>query len=388
VKPLAGLRILTFEQFGAGPYGSMFLADLGAEVIKIENPAAGGDASRHVGPHALGPNDSQYFQTFNLNKRSVALDIKTAEGRRAFHELVAGSEAVVNNLRGDLPAKLGIDFAGLRAIKPSIVCLHISAYGRGNSREAWPGYDYLMQAESGLMSLTGEPDGPPSRIGQSMIDYMTGMTGAVGLLSAIMRARATGQGGDVDTCLFDVAVHQLAYSGTWYLNTGEVPRRQPRSAHPSLVPVQTVRTADGWIYVMCMKDKFADELLSAIGDETLSSDPRFASQASRRAHRQELTEALDAAMSRQPTAHWLALLQGRVPVAPIYDVAEAFASPFLDEAEMVNTVAHPEKPDLQVLANPIRIDGERLSQRACSALGADDEALLASAHSEPLRSLA
>jgi len=385
VKPLTGLRILTFEQFGAAPYGTMFLADLGAEVIKIENPAAGGDASRHVGPHALGPDDSQYFQTFNLNKRSVALDIKTPAGRRALLDLVESADAVVNNLRGDLPAKLAIDYAGLRDAKPSIVCLHISAYGRNNSRTAWPGYDYLMQAEAGLMSITGEPDGPPSRIGQSMIDYMSGLTGMVGLLSCVIRARDTGQGCDVDTCLFDVATHQLAYSGTWFLNTGEVPARQPRSSHPSLVPVQIVRTADGWIYVMCMKDKFWEELADTVGGPTLKADPRFATQAARRAHRGELTTALDEAMSTRPTAAWLECLSGKVPVAPIYDVGEAFESPFMAEADMVRTVAHPARADLRVLANPIRVDGERLSQVACSSLGADTEALLANPEPERLR---
>jgi crotonobetainyl-CoA:carnitine CoA-transferase CaiB-like acyl-CoA transferase len=363
----------------------MFLADLGAEVIKIENPAAGGDASRHVGPHALGPDDSQYFQTFNLNKRSVALDVKSTEGRRALLSLVEGADAVVNNLRGDLPATLGIDYAGLRDTKPSIVCLHISAYGRANSRRAWPGYDYLMQAESGLMSITGEPDGPPSRIGQSMVDYMTGLTGAVGLLSCVFRARETGQGCDVDTCLFDVATHQLAYSGTWFLNTGEVPARQPRSSHPSLVPVQIVRTADGWIYVMCMKDKFWEELLETIGRPALKSDPRFTSQAARRTHRRELTTALDDAMVTHPTAFWLERLSGKVPVAPIYDVREAFESPFMSEADMVRTVAHPAQAELRVLANPIRVDGDRLSQAACSSLGADTAALLHRPEAERLR---
>ncbi len=376
-KPLSGLRILTLEQFGAAPYGSMFLADLGAEVIKVENPASGGDAARQIGPHLLGPDDSQYFQTFNMNKRSVALDIKTPEGREAFMGLVAGADAVVNNLRGDLPAALKIDYASLRATKPSIVCLHISAYGRENSRKAWPGYDYLMQAEAGLMSITGEPEGPPSRIGQSMIDYMTGMTGMVGLLSCIMRARETGQGCDVDTCLFDVAVHQLAYSGTWYLNTGEVPGRQPRSSHPSLAPVQIVRTQDGWIYVMCMKDKFWHGLADAIDRPALKADPLFATQAARRAHRGELTAALDEAMAARPTAAWLERLAGIIPVAPIYDVDEAFANPFMSEADMVRTVPHPARADLRVLANPIRVDGERLSQVAAAGLGEDTAALIA-----------
>ena len=376
VKPLTGLRILALEQFGAGPYGTMFLADLGAEVIKIENPEGGGDASRQVGPHALGPDDSQYFQTFNLSKRSVALDIKSEEGRRAFLDLVRTADAVVNNLRGDLPAKLAIDYAGLRATNPKVVCLHISAYGRGNSRESWPGYDFLMQAESGLMSLTGEPDGPPSRTGQSMIDYMSGITGMVGLLSCVLRARETGQGCDVDTCLFDVAIHQISYSGTWFLNTGEVPRRHARSAHPSLIPVQTVRTADGWIYVMCMKPKFWEILAELIGRPELARDERFATAPARIAHRDELTPLLDEAMSHRTTAEWLEQLSGRVPVAPIYDVDQAFASPFMAEAGMIRDVPHPVRPDFRALANPIKVDGERLSQAACRPLGADNAALL------------
>lgn len=383
MKPLAGMRVLTLEQFGAAPYGTMFLADLGAEVVKIENPAAGGDASRAVGPHMLGRGDSQYFQSFNLNKRSVALDIKTEEGRHAFLSLVAGAEAVVNNLRGDLPASLGLDYASLRETNPAIVCLHISAYGRDNSRASWPGYDFLMQAEAGLMSMTGEPDRAPSRIGLSMIDYMTGITGMVGLLACVMRARQTGEGCDVDASLFDVATHQLAYAGTWFLNTGEVPRRLPRSAHPSLVPVQTVRTADGWMYVMCMKDKFWEGLADRVGRSDLKADPRFSSQGARLKNRDALTALLDEAMSKKPTAAWLEVLTGTLPVAPIYDVDEAFANPFMAQTAMVSAVEHPAAGTLKVLANPLKIDGARLSQRACPPLGADNQALLGAAEEAP-----
>jgi crotonobetainyl-CoA:carnitine CoA-transferase CaiB-like acyl-CoA transferase len=354
MRPLEGMRVLALEQFGAAPYGTMFLADLGAEVVKIENPATGGDASRAVGPHMLGSGDSQYFQAFNLNKRSVALDIKTPEGREALLGLVAGAEAVVNNLRGDLPETLGIDYAGLKAANPAIVCLHISAYGRDNSRKTWPGYDFLMQAEAGLMSMTGEPDRAPSRIGLSMIDYMTGITGMVGLLSCVMQARQTRRGCDVDTSLFEVATHQLAYQGTWFLNTGEVPHRMARSAHASLVPVQTVR----------------------IGRSDLKADPRFANQVTRLKNRDELTVLLDEAMSARPTDEWLKMLTGTIPVAPIYDVDEAFANPFMTEADMVRTVVHPAKPELKVLANPLKIDGRRLEQKACAPLGADNAELL------------
>ena len=188
-KPLEGIRVLTLEQFGAGPYGTMFLAELGAEVIKVEAPD--GDPSRQVGPYKLGKDDSEYFQAWNLGKKSVTIDMKSAEGRRQFEALVKTADCVVNNLRGTQPAKLAIDYASLNHLKPSIVCLHISAYGRANERKDWPGYDFLMQAEAGLMELTGEPDGAPTRVGVSMIDSMSGLTGIVGLLSCLLRARAT-----------------------------------------------------------------------------------------------------------------------------------------------------------------------------------------------------
>ena len=376
-RPLAGMRVLTLEQFGAAPYGSMYLADLGAEVIKVENPATGGDVGRGVGPHFLGPNDSQYFQTWGSNKKSVALDLKTEEGQAAFRELVRGAEAVINNMRGDQPEKLGLDFAALRAVNPAVVCLHISAYGRDNDRKAWPGFDYLMQAEAGLMSMTGEPDQPPARFGLSLIDFMTGMTGVVGLLSCVMRARATGRGCDVDASLFDVALHQLSYPGTWYLNGGAMPSRAPRSAHLSVAPVQTFRTADGWIYVMCMTDRAWDMLLERIGRPELGADPRFSSQAARRDNRAALETALDAVFMTAATEDWLARLRGAVAVAPIYDVAQAFANPFVAETGMVRQVPHPADPEFRMLANPLKIDGERPSQAVCSPLGADNASLLA-----------
>lgn len=374
-KPLEGIRVLTLEQFGAGPYGTMFLAELGAEVIKIEAPQ-GGDPSRQVGPYKLGENDSEYFQAWNLGKKSVTLDMKSEAGRRQFEALVKGADCVVNNMRGTQPGKLGIDYASLKHLKPSIVCLHISAYGRDNERKDWPGYDFLMQAEAGLMELTGEPDGPPTRVGVSMIDSMSGLTGIVGLLSCLLRARTTGQGCDVDTCLYDVAMHQLTYPGLWYLNEGDVSPRVPRSAHLSLAPVQTFPTKDGWIYIMCMTQKFWVELCKVMGRGDLAADPRFPDPNTRAKNRAALSAELDVTFRTRTTAEWLAAMNGLLPAAPVYRLDQALDSSFARETGMVAAVPHPVKGDLRILANPLRIDGERLAQAACSPLGADNEALL------------
>jgi crotonobetainyl-CoA:carnitine CoA-transferase CaiB-like acyl-CoA transferase len=376
-RPLEGMRVVSVEQYGAAPYGTMLLAELGAEVIKVENAETGGDPARHVGPHMLGPADSQYFQAWNLGKRSVALDIKHPEGRARFEELVRTADAVVNNLRGNLPARLGLDYPRLGQVNPAVVCLHISAYGRDNERASWPGYDYLMQAEVGLMSLTGEPDGPPARVGASMIDAMTGLTGMVGLLSAVLRARRTGTGCDVDTCLFDVAMHQLSYSAMWYLNEGQASGRLPRSSHLSLVPVQTFPTADGWIFVMCMTAKFWLSLCDAIGRPDLPRDPRFADFPARLRNRDALTAVLDDELRKAPTEHWLRVLAGLLPVAPVYDLPEALGSDFVRANGMVRSIPHPAKPEMmKVLANPLRINGVRPEQSACAPLGADNAALL------------
>jgi crotonobetainyl-CoA:carnitine CoA-transferase CaiB-like acyl-CoA transferase len=375
MKPLQGVRIVSVEQFGAAPYGTMLLADLGAEVIKIENAAINGDPARKTGPYFLGENDSEYYQAFNINKKSVAIDLRSAEGKAALGKLIATADVLVNNLRGDLPAKMGLDYKTLSASNPKLVCVHVSAYGRDNERASWPGYDYLMQAESGLMHLTGEPDGPPSRIGApSMIDQTTGLTMAVGLLSAVIQARASGKGCDVDTCLLDVALHQLGYVATWYLNEGHTSTRQPRSAHFSVAPVQTFPTSDGWVFIMCMTDKFWGELLSAIGRTDLASDPRFTTQALRQANRGPLMNAIDSEMKKQPTEFWLKRLNGVLPIAPVLELPQALDSPFLQATEMIHTIGHPAKPGMRVLSNPIKINGERLSQKPCSPYGADTAA--------------
>ena len=372
--PLQGIRLLAVEQYGAGPYGTMHLADLGAEVIKIESPP-GGDVSRATGPFFLGEGDSQFFQTFNLNKRSLRLDLKAAAGREVFERLVGSADAVLNNLRGDQPVKLGLDYATLGKLNPKIVCAHLSAYGRDNERAAWPGYDYLMQAEAGFMALTGEPGQPPSRFGLSMVDYMTGTTMAMGLLAALLGAGRSGLGGDVDVSLFDVALHQLTYPATWYLNAGHETTRLERSAHPSTVPCQVYRTADGWVMVMCMLEKFWQTFIAGIDCPSVATDSRFADFPARRANREALTPLVDEALMRHDTAHWVAQFAGKIPIAPVLDIAHALDNPYVERIGMLQSVDHPQGPQ-RMLRSPIKLDGQRLSGMACPPLSADAEALL------------
>jgi len=381
--PLAGLRVLTFENFGAGPFGSMYLADLGAEVIKIESRAQGGDATRSMGPFFLGEHDSHFFQTFNLNKKSVLLDLKRPEGQQAFRRLVRTADVVMNNLRGDQPEKLGLDYAALGPVNPRILCAHLSAYGRDNERKGWPGYDYLMQAEAGYLHLTGEPGTPPARMGLSIIDYMTGITTAVAVLAALVGVLKNGRGRDIDVSLFDVALHQLTYPGNWYLNEGHPTERLPRSSHPSAVPVQLFKTRNGWIFVMCMTEKFWQALLSVLGREDLATDPLYCDSRARRVNRDALTAVLDAVFGRETTQHWLGLLQGLLPVAPVYDLPQALDNPFAKAIGMVRPLAHPVRPDFRVVANPIKLDGERLPSRRAPELGEHTDELLGEAGFSP-----
>ena len=374
--PLAGLRVLAVEQYGAGPFGTTYLADLGAEVIKIENHKDGGDVGRAVGPHFFGAGDSHFFQTFNRNKKSLTLDLKHPEGIAVFHRLVRDADAVLDNLRGDLPAKLGLTYTALKQFNPRVVCTHLSAYGRTGSRTAWPGYDYLMQAEAGHMMLTGEPDGAPTRYGLSIVDLMTGLAAAFGLLAGVLRARATGVGADIDTSLFDVALHNLNYPGAWHLNGGHTTARTARSGHPSLVPSQLYRTRDGWLFIMCNKEKFWGLLAHELGHPEWISDPDFANFAARLKHRDRVTQMLDAALMADTTTAWIERLAGKVPVAPVFDVAQALDSAFVTERGGVQDFHYADGRSARLMTNPIRVDGVALPHRAAPRMGEDNVALL------------
>jgi crotonobetainyl-CoA:carnitine CoA-transferase CaiB-like acyl-CoA transferase len=331
----------------------------------------GGDVSRATGPHFLGENDSQFFQTFSRAKQSAALEIKTLEGRARFEDLVRGADGVVNNLRGDQPAKMRLTYADLRAINPKIVCAHLSAYGRDNERAAWPGYDYLMQAEAGFLHMSGEPDGPPVRCGLSIVDFHTGSQFALGILAAIMKAQRTGEGCDIDVSLFDVALHQLSYPATWYLNEGVKTGRLPRGAHPSIAPSQLFKTKDGWLMLMCQTPKFWELFCARVGREDLKADPRFATIPARRENLEALTETLDAVFVTRETQAWIELLGGHVPIAPVLDIGQALDNPFVGAIGMVDSVVHPDAAGgrLHMLAAPIKVNGKRAAGKRAPKLG-------------------
>ena len=377
MRPLEDVRILALEQFGAGPYGSLHLADLGAEVIKIEDPAEGGDVSRYVPPFNDGE-DSLFFETFNRNKRSLSLDLAHPAGRVVFEDLVRVSDAVWSNLRGDVPAKLRILYDDLKGLNPAIVCCSLSGYGMTGPRRAEGGYDYILQGRAGWMSLTGEPDGPPAKSGLSMVDLSGGLAAAIALLAGLHAARRDGVGMDCDVSLFDTALSALSYPATWYLTKGLVTERLSRSAHPSVVPFQNLPTRDGWIVVACPKEKFFVRLVDALGRPELAVDPRFCDFAARREHRHELVAILDAELARETTATWVERLTAAgVPCGPVSDIAGAFADPQAEARHAVVETDHPTLGTVRQVASPVRVGPPPPEHRRGPRRGEDNAEILA-----------
>lgn len=366
--PLEGLRILAVSQFGAGPYATMVLADLGAEVVKIEDPRTGGDVSRFVPPYRVS-GDSLYFQAFNRNKKSIALDLHRPEGRALFHRLVGVAHAVFNNLRGDEVRKLGLAYTSLRTVNPRIVCCSLSGFSREGERAREPGYDYLVQAMTGYMSMTGDPSGPPAACGVSVIDHAAGLAAGLGLLAAVGAARESGHGADVEVSLYDVAISMLTYLASWNLSRDFRPRRRPGSAHQTLVPAQTFRTADGYIVLFCAKEKFWRQLCQALGAPELADRQGFADFDQRYQNRDAVIAQIQSQLEKKTTAEWLDRLRGQVPCAPVRDLAQSMRDPLLREREMVVETDHPEFGRVKQVAGPVKIAGERKQHRCAPKLG-------------------
>ena len=373
---LHGVRILAVEQFGAGPFGTLHLADLGAEVIKIEDPASGGDIARAMPPY-MATDDSLYFQAFNRNKSSLTLNLKHPDGQAIFHDLVRHADAVFNNLRGDQPRKLGLMYEQLQPINPRIVCCSLSGFGLTGPRHAEPAYDYLMQAYAGWMSLTGDPAGPPAKSGLSMVDYAGGALAISGLLAGLFNAQRTGQGCDIDVSLLDTAISMLNYVAIWTLNRDYHPQRLADSAHPTLTPAQAFPTQDGHLVIFCAKEKFWQALTEVLEAPELLTDPRYVSFSTRLQYRETLVTELKARFQMRTTQAWLDRLRGVVPCAPVNSVEEALDDEQVVARDMIMTVEHPEFGPLRQVRTAIKVVDSVTHNEPGPALGAQTDEILA-----------
>jgi crotonobetainyl-CoA:carnitine CoA-transferase CaiB-like acyl-CoA transferase len=355
LKPLEGVRIISIEQYGAGPFATLHLADLGAEVIKIEDPRERGDVGRHVPPYQAG-DTSLFFETFNRNKKSMKLDISTAAGRAVFEDLVKVSDAVFSNLRGDVPKKIKITYEDLKHLNPAIVCCSLSGYGMEGPRAKDPGYDYMLQALGGWMSLTGDPAGAPTKTGLSLVDFSGGLVAAGSILAGVIAARRDGVGMDCDLSLYDTAIGMLSYVATWHLSADYEPTRTRNSAHPSLVPFQAFQASDGWFVVGCAKEKFWVRLTEAIGRPELSTDPRYDTFAHRFENSEELLAILDEVFATKTVIEWVDLLRtASVPCGAVQSVAEALTDDHTIARELIVETSTPDLGDVRSVASAWRV---------------------------------
>src|SRR5690554_1534728 len=352
---LDGVRVLDLTRVLSGPFATMTLADLGADVIKIESPESGDD-TRAWGPPSQG-DQSAYFLSINRSKRSVALDLKSAEGRAAARALADQADVIVENFRPGTAARLGLGYEEVSRSNPGVVYASISGYGQTGPDAGRAGYDAIAQGRSGLMSVTGEPDGPPVRVGISPADLTAGMWALVGTLAALYRREQTGVGQWVDISLLDGQVSWLTYVAGGYFASGKVPTRYG-SAHPTIAPYQGFPTEDGDLMVAVGNENLWEHFIRAAKLDHLADDPRFARNADRVHNRDELVSLLSEKLSTRKTREWITIFdEAGVPVGPINTIDEVVVDPQVIAREMVVEVEHPTAGTVTMLACPIRMSG-------------------------------
>jgi len=376
VKLLEGVRVLDLSRMLAGPYGSMLLADMGAEVIKIEDPD-GGDPMRVMGPPFLPDGESAYFLAINRNKKSVALNLSEPTGGQVFLDLVRAADVVWENFRPGVMARLGCEYAALAAVNPRLILCSISAYGQEGPYRDWPAFDLALQAMGGAMSLTGDPQGHPVRMGLPMGDLTGAMIGAFAVAAALFRRQVTGHGAYLDLSLLDCQASLLTYLAQYFWTDGRVPGPQG-SGHVSVVPYQALATRDGHIIVAVFAEKFWRGFCLAAGHPEWERDPRFATNRDRVANREALTRLIEAAFTGRTTDEWLSRLAAEgVPIAPIQTIDRVLADPQLRLREMVVEMRHPRHGTMPTLGTPIKVDGQRgFAVASPPALGEHTEAVL------------
>jgi crotonobetainyl-CoA:carnitine CoA-transferase CaiB-like acyl-CoA transferase len=345
--PLAGIRIIEVGHMLAGPYGGMLLADLGAEVIKVEPPE--GDIARRISPHQIGPHNA-YFASLNRGKKSIVLELTEAGDRTEFHALVRASHALLTNLRPGAIRKLGLTYADLAGINPGIVCVALTGYGLEGPFAERPAYDYVIQALTGVMALTGDPDGPPVKTGYSAVDNSAGMMAAIGLLAKIVE----GKGGQVDVAMYDVMLSQLNYIAGAWLNASERPGRHGLSAHPYIVPAQLFRTRDSWLMLFITHDDFWKRFAAEAGPPEWLTDPAFATMQGRRLNREKVLAAIQAALVGDDTAGWLRRLTPLgIVVAAVESLEQALDNAHVAARSMIVEMASADGR-IRAIGNPIK----------------------------------
>jgi crotonobetainyl-CoA:carnitine CoA-transferase CaiB-like acyl-CoA transferase len=328
-RPLEGIRVIEIGHMLAGPYCGLVLADLGAEVIKIEPPE--GDIARNIGPHRIGEHNA-YFASLNRSKKSVVLDLASAEGREALTHIVADAHALVTNLRPSAIKKLGLTYESLKAFNPRLVCVALTGYGLEGPNANRPAYDYVIQAMTGVMSLTGDPAAPPTKAGYSAVDNSAGLVAALGLLAKIVQ----GKGGQVDVAMYDVMLSQLNYLAGAWLNAGEPPERFANSSHPYIVPAQIFPTADGWLTLFITHDQFWQKFCRELGKPEWITDPIFATMAGRRQNRERVLDEIARVLATESARTWLNRLEPLgVVVAEIGTLEAALGSELTADRELV-----------------------------------------------------
>jgi CoA:oxalate CoA-transferase len=374
-KALEGIRIIDLTTFMSGPFASMVLGDLGAEIIKVEQPEEG-DASRHVPPY-FHKGESLYYLSLNRNKRSVTLNLNTDEGREILDGLVKKADIVIDNFRPGVLANLGADYGRLREINPGIICCSISAFGPEGPYGARPAYDLIIQALSGAMSMTGEEGRGPKRLGVPMGDLAGSMWAVIGILAALYHRKITGQGQLVDVTLLDSLISFVTYPALYYSYGGEI-AKPLGSGHQAIVPFQVFKTKDYYLAVACPREKFWVLLCEALKVPELISDPRFLTMGDRLKNKDELYGILNPLFSRKSNAEWEEILvKAGVPCAPVNTIDKVFVDPAIQHRGMVISIDHLGK-EMRFFGNPIKMSETPITEyHSPPRLGADNSKVLA-----------
>lgn len=374
--PLDGIRVLDFSRVLAGPWATMSLADLGAEVWKIENIKGGDDTRAWSVPSYKGV--STYYLCANRGKQSIALDLKSEDGRRIALELAAKADVVVENFSPGTADRLGIGYQDIRKLNPDVIYCSISGYGQSGPESNRPGYDFIMQAESGLMSITGQVDGPPNRLGVAFTDIVAGMTATQSILAALYQRRESGNGQYIDVALLDCALNMLINIGTGYLNAGVHPARYG-NAHPTVVPYQVFEASDGGFALAVGNDRiFCSFCERVIAQPDLARDPRFVTAHQRAINRTALVPLLADILVQQPCQHWLdACDAANVPAGRVKSVSEALASPSVVERDLIQELQHPVIGTVKLIRPAHGLEGQTVQNvRAPPMLGEDTRSVL------------